>query len=73
VPDAQFPNKVPAGRRRSGDVVVAATDGHAEALCGRQLPAESLTLINGSAGALCMACVADIAPKSNDPGPRDIP
>lgn len=101
VPDPQFPNKVPAGRRLScpaphpapgrqlrwarcaddgllhllqpGDVAVAAIGGHAEALCGRQLPAESLTLINGSAGALCMACVADISPESNDPGPRDIP
>ncbi|MGH3836220.1 MAG: hypothetical protein ACRDSF_11025 [Pseudonocardiaceae bacterium] len=55
------------------DVVVAATGGHAEALCGRQLPAESLTLINGLDGALCMACVAGIPPDSNDPGPRGTP
>lgn len=102
VPDPQFPNKVPAGRRRlscptphpapgrqlrwarcpddgllhllqPSDVVVAAIGGHAEALCGRQLPAESLTPISGSVGALCMGCVAGIAPESNDPGPRDIP
>ncbi len=42
--------------------VIAATEGHAEALCGRALPAEGLTLTHGSSGALCLTCIARIRP-----------
>lgn len=44
------------------DAVVAATGGQAEALCGRSLPAEGLTLTHGCAGALCMTCLAGTGP-----------
>lgn len=40
------------------DVVVAATGLRAEALCGRLLPTEGLTLGHGWAGALCTGCLA---------------
>ena len=43
------------------EVVVAATGGQAEALCGRALPPQCLTLANGSSRAVCMACVDSIS------------
>ncbi|MGH3685053.1 MAG: hypothetical protein ACRDRU_07660 [Pseudonocardiaceae bacterium] len=43
------------------EVVIAATRGHAQALCGRPLAAEGLTLAQGSAE-LCIACLAGITP-----------
>ncbi|MGH4008136.1 MAG: hypothetical protein ACRDTH_08275 [Pseudonocardiaceae bacterium] len=50
------------------EVVVAATGGQAEALCGRALPAEGLTLASGSSGPVCTACVDGIPWPSNDSG-----
>lgn len=50
--------------------VVPATGRDAEALCGRALPADGLTLTRGSSGAPCMACVNRIP---SDTGPRDTP
>ncbi len=52
------------------EVVVAATGGHAEALCGRALAAAGLTLTHGSSGAVCMTCVNRIP---SDPGTWDTP
>lgn len=42
----------------------------AAARCGRAFPAEGLTVTNGSAGPLCMACVDGIA---SDSDPRETP
>jgi hypothetical protein len=39
------------------DVVLAATAGRAQALCGRRIPAEGLTL-GGPSRALCVSCIA---------------
>lgn len=52
------------------DVVVAATGGQAEALCGRSLPAEGLTLTHGSAEALCLTCLAGTGPREERPQPE---
>ena len=41
----------------SVDVVLAATPGHAQALCGRRIPTEGLTL-GGPSRALCVSCIA---------------
>jgi hypothetical protein len=38
-------------------VDLAATSGHAEALCGQRVPAQGLTINGAPSGALCMACV----------------
>lgn len=38
-------------------VDLAATNGHAEALCGQCVPAQGLTINGAPSGALCMACV----------------
>ena len=43
------------------EVVVAATGGQAEVLCGRVLPAQGLPRADGPSGAVCMACV-DVMP-----------
>ncbi|HKR48209.1 MAG TPA: hypothetical protein VJT72_01295 [Pseudonocardiaceae bacterium] len=50
------------------EVVVAATGGHAEALCGQALSAAGLTLVNGLSGMLCMDCLNGVPSRSNDPG-----
>jgi hypothetical protein len=42
------------------EVVVAATGGQAEALCGRALPPQCLPLVHSSSRAVCMACVDGI-------------
>ena len=38
-------------------VDLAATSGHADAVCGHRVPAQGLTINGVPAGALCMACV----------------
>lgn len=45
---------------QSAAVAAAITAGHTRALCGRPLSVEGLTLIHGSAGALCMPCITGI-------------
>lgn len=47
----------PAGTVTTGD--------HAQALCGCALADEGLTLTHGSAGALCLTCLAEIPPPAN--------
>jgi len=42
-------------------VDLAATSGHAEALCGQRVPAQGLTINGAPSGALCMACVIGAA------------
>jgi hypothetical protein len=65
--------RCPDGRLRllqPADVVVAFTGGQAEALCGRSLPAEGLTLTHGSAVALRLACLAGTGPREKRPQPE---
>jgi hypothetical protein len=61
------------GRRhllQPAEVVVAATGGHAHALCGRFLPAEGLTLAHGSVAALCLTCLTATSPREEQPQPE---
>ncbi len=53
------------------DEVLRATGrGHAQALCGRSVPARGLTLTDNSSGALCLACVGGVPAESKDLGPK---
>ncbi|MGH3887430.1 MAG: hypothetical protein ACRDSZ_12835 [Pseudonocardiaceae bacterium] len=49
---------------------LAAAGDHARALCGQQVPAEGLTITNGPAAALGVACMIDIPVAISGPGPR---
>ncbi len=55
---------------RSADVIVAANQGHARAVCGRPIPAEGLTITSGPSGALCIACVMGATSPIPACGPR---
>ena len=48
------------------EVLCAAAGGHARALCGQRVPAESLTITSGLSWALCMTCITSMP----NPGPR---
>jgi hypothetical protein len=51
------------------DVAVATTRGHTQAVCGRRISDEGLTITNGASGALCMACVVGATFQEGSPGP----
>ncbi len=53
------------------DVAAATTQGHAQAVCGRRIPADGLTITSDLSGALCMSCVVGAA--FQDGPPRSIP
>lgn len=49
------------------DVLLATSRGHAECLCGHQLPVD-VGLEDGPSGALCLPCVIGVTAEMDDPG-----
>lgn len=50
------------------DVLVATTQGQAQALCGDGLAAQGLTITSGPPRALCMTCLAAATSHTSRPG-----